>query len=146
MELGGRIMIDIVSVHNTSYGGGNFWLLNQDNVTGYLWSYLIKTKNDLPDTMIDWLKRVHKEIKLNVKSIRLDNSGEKESFHQMIIKSEFNIKFELTAPGTPQQNGKVECAFATLFGKTRSMLNAARITIPLRKGLKANCANLSVHL
>jgi transposase InsO family protein len=52
----------------------------------------------------------------------------------MIIKSEFNIKFEFTAPGTPQQIGKVERAFPTLFGKTRSMLNAARITIPLRKG------------
>jgi hypothetical protein len=32
------------------------------------------------------------------------------------------------------------------FGKTRSMLNAARINIPLRMGLWANCANLSVQL
>jgi transposase len=95
--------------------------------------------------MIEWLNLVHKEIKLNVKSIRLDNSGENKSFHQMIFKPKFNIKFELTAPGTPQQNGKVERAVATLFG-TRSMLNAGRITIPLRKGLWANCANLSVQL
>jgi transposase InsO family protein len=53
----------------------------------------------------------------------------------MIIKSELNIKFEFAAPGTPQQNGKMERAFETLFGKTRPMLKAARITIPLRKGL-----------
>jgi hypothetical protein len=36
----------------------------------------------------------------------------------------------------------VERAFATLFGKTRSiasMLNAARNTIPLRKGLWETC-------
>jgi hypothetical protein len=64
----------------------------------------------------------------------------------MITKSELNIKFEFTAPGTPQQHGKVECAFASLFDKTRSMLNSARITIPLRKGIWANCANLSVQL
>jgi hypothetical protein len=51
-----------------------------------------------------------------------------------------------TALGTPQQNGKVERVFATLFGKTMSMLNAARITIPLRKGLWARCAGLSVQL
>jgi transposase InsO family protein len=87
--------------------------------------------------MIYWIYLVQKEIKLNVKSICLDNSGENKSFHQMIIKSEFNIKFEFTAPGTPQQYGKVERAFATLFGKTRSMLNTARITIPLRKVLRA---------
>jgi hypothetical protein len=40
----------------------------------------------------------------------------------------------------------MERAFATLFGKTTSMLNAGWITIPLRKGLWANCANLSVQL
>jgi hypothetical protein len=51
----------------------------------------------------------------------------KKAFYQLIIKSEFNnkIKLEYTALGTPQQNGNVERAFATLFGKSRSMLNAA---------------------
>jgi transposase InsO family protein len=118
MELRGRINIDISSVQNTSYGGANVWHLIQDDFTGCLWSYFIKAKNDLPDTLIDWLKLVQKEIKLNVKSICLDNYGENKSFHQMITKSELNIKFEFTAPGTPQQNGKVERAFATLFAKT----------------------------
>jgi hypothetical protein len=118
-KLGRRINIDISSFQNTSYGGAN-----------------------LPDTMLDWLKLVQKEISLNVKSIQLDNSGENRSFHQLIIKSEFNISF--TAPGTTQQNGKVERAFATLFGKTKTVLNEEIITIPLRKGLWANCANLSV--
>jgi hypothetical protein len=61
MELGGRMNIDISSVQNTSYGGDNFWLLIQDNFTGYLCSYFIKAKSDLPDTMIDWLKLVQKE-------------------------------------------------------------------------------------
>jgi hypothetical protein len=64
----------------------------------------------------------------------------------MIIKSELTIKCEFTAPGTPKQNCKVERAFVTLLCKTRSMLNAARITIPLRKGLWEKCANLSVQL
>jgi hypothetical protein len=97
----------ILSVQNTSNGGPTFWLLIQDDFTGYLWSYFIKAKSDLPETMLDWLKLVQKEINLNVKSMRLDNSYENKFFHQMIIKSAFNIKFEFTAPGTPQQNGKV---------------------------------------
>ena len=33
--------------------------------------------------------------------------------------------FEYTARNTPQQNGKVERAFATLFGRVRAMLNQA---------------------
>jgi hypothetical protein len=97
--------------------------------------------------MVYWLRLVKKELSLNVKCICLDNSGENTAFHKLVqYKSEFNIKFEFTAPGTPQQNGKVERDFATLYGKTRSMLNAARITVAIRKGLWASCASLSVQL
>ena len=54
------------------------------------------------------------------------------------------IRFEFTAPGTPQQNGKIERMFATLYGKTRSMLNSARFTNTIRKGLWAQCADHTV--
>jgi hypothetical protein len=97
--------------------------------------------------MIDWLYIVKKKLKLSIKTICLDNSGENMAFHKLIqLKTDFNIKFEFTAPGPLHQNGKAERAFATLFGKTRYMLNADRITIPLRKGLWAHCAELSVQL
>jgi transposase InsO family protein len=91
--------------------------------------------------MFDWLQLVNKEISLDVKCIRLDNSGENKSFHQKVQRSNYNINFEITAPGTPQQNGKVERAFATLYGKTRSMLNSARLTTTFRQGLWASCAS-----
>ena len=37
--------------------------------------------------------------------------------------SRWNIKFEFTAPNTPQQNGKAERKFATLKGRIRAMMN-----------------------
>ena len=37
------------------------------------------------------------------------------------IDKELGIVFEYTAPGTPQQNGVVERAFATMLGKTRAI-------------------------
>jgi hypothetical protein len=103
-ELGGRINIDISSVKTPSYGGANFWLLIQDDFTGYLWSYFIKAKSDLPESMFDWLQLVKKDISLDVKCIRLDNSGENKYFHQKVQRSNYKIMFEFTAPGTPQQN------------------------------------------
>jgi hypothetical protein len=72
--------------------------------------------------MFDWLKLVKKEISLNGKCIRLDNSGEHNSFHHMILISSYILKFEFTAPDTPPENGKVERS------KIRSMLNSARLT------------------
>jgi transposase InsO family protein len=65
----------------------------------------------------------------------------KQYVHQMVQKSNYNIKLEFTAPGTQLQNGKVERAFATLYGKNRSMLNSARLTTTFRQGLWASCAS-----
>jgi hypothetical protein len=64
-ELGGRINIDISSVQTLSYGSANFWLLIQDDLTGYLWSYFIKAKSELPASMFDWLLLVKKEISIS---------------------------------------------------------------------------------
>jgi hypothetical protein len=92
-ELGGRININISSVLNLSYGGANFWLLVQDDFTNYLWIHFRKAKNDLPETMIDWLQLVKKELSLDVKCICLYHSGENTAFQKLVqYKSEFNIK------------------------------------------------------
>jgi hypothetical protein len=138
---------DISIVLNSSYGGANFSLLTQVDFTNYLWSYFLKAKRDLPETMVNWLRLLKKELSLNVKCICLYNSGENTAFHKFVqYKSEYNIKFEFIAPGTPQQNGKVERAFVTLYCKTLCMLNASRITVALRKGLWASCESLFVQL
>ena len=45
------------------------------------------------------------------------------------------IIFEYTAPGTPQQNGVVERAFATVMGRDRAMMNHAGFTMAERQQL-----------
>jgi hypothetical protein len=57
-----------------------------------------------------------------------------------------NINLEFTAPNTPQQNGKVERKFQTLYGKVRSMLNWARLPITMRRRLWAQCAKTATLL
>jgi hypothetical protein len=64
-ELGGRINIYISSVLHSSYGVANFWLIIQDDFTYFLWSYFLKAKSNLPETMVDWLRLVKKELSLN---------------------------------------------------------------------------------
>ncbi len=56
------------------------------------------------------------------------------------------INFEFTAAETPQQNGVVERAFATLYDKVRSMLNWADLEEKMRKKLWAKCVNLATSL
>jgi hypothetical protein len=146
-EKGERVAIDITSIKTISYGGAKFWLMIQDEFTGKLWSYFLKAKSDLPETVIKWINEIHKTTTVKIKSIRCDNAGENKSLQNQIeSKKDLNIKFEFTAPYTPEMNGKIERKFATLYGKTRSMLNGARLTKELRDGLWAQCAKLACKL
>ena len=43
------------------------------------------------------------------------------------------IVIEYTAPYTPQQNGKVEHAFPTLFGRARAACNGTKLPVKLSK-------------
>ena len=51
----------------------------------------------------------------------------KECYKQTLIKS-LGIKYELTAPGTPQQNAVVERFSPTLMGRAGAMMNHALMT------------------
>jgi transposase InsO family protein len=51
------------------------------------------------------------------------------------VDKDLNIEFEFTAPNTPQQNGKIERKFATVYGKMRAMLNCVKLTPHLREKL-----------
>jgi len=60
-----------------------------------------------------------------VDHIRCDNAGENRALESVCIDKELGIVFDYTAPGTPQQNGVMERAFATMLGKTRVIMNCA---------------------
>jgi transposase InsO family protein len=59
---------------------------------------------------------------------------------------DLNIKFEFTAPYTPQQNGEIERKFSTLWRKVRSMLNVTKLPWSLRTKLWAQCSTLATDL
>ena len=146
-QKGERLAMDISSIKATSYGGSKYWLMVQDEYTGYIWSRFLKAKSELPQEMFKLIHFIKKVFNIEIKNIRCDNSGENEAFKIMMDETKgFNINFEFTAPYTPEMNGKIERKFATLYGKARSMLNAARLPHNLREGLWAQCAKTASQL
>jgi transposase InsO family protein len=81
-----------------------------------------------------------------VKFIRCDTAGENKILEATCKKKGLGIIFEFTAPGTPQQNGMVERAFATLYGSMRAMMKTAGLTHVQKNELWAECANTATDL
>jgi hypothetical protein len=122
---GERLMIDISSVKTKdSKRIGKYWLLVVDEATSMKWSFFLKSKDSQVPLLTGFIKTLQSQNK-KVKYIRCDNAGENLSLQQSLEGEGMNIKFEFTARETPQQNGKVERAFATLYGRMRAMMAAA---------------------
>ena len=74
-----------------------------------------------------WIRGLSKKYKIEIKRIRLDNSGENRSLQKECDKANLGIIFEFTAPGTPQQNSVAERRIPALMGRARAMLIQAGI-------------------
>ena len=74
-----------------------------------------------------------KKHRIEIKRIKLDNSGENKSLQKECEKQNLGIIFEFTAPGTPQQNSIAERRIPTLMGRARAMLMQAGLE-PKYKG------------
>jgi hypothetical protein len=73
-----------------------------------------------------------KEVIVHDKAFRCDKLGENHDIKNQINDNNPKLvcQFEFTAPKSPQQSGKVERRFATLYGRVRAMLNEAEFNWP----------------
>ena len=108
-QKGERLAMDISWIKSTSYGGKKYWLMVQDEFTGYIWSRFLKKKSELPHEMFKLMHFIQKVFSVTIKNLRCDNSKENESFKVVMDETKgMNINFEFTAPYTPEMNGKIE--------------------------------------
>jgi hypothetical protein len=115
---GERLMIDISWIKTESVAKNRYWLLIIDEYTNFLWSYFMKTKDEQVPKIIKHIRMLQNEPKVKVKSICCDNSGENHDIQNYLRERspKMRCKIEFTAPDSPQQNGKIERKFATLYG------------------------------
>ena len=124
---GYRVFIDIFSFKQVSRGGNRHWLIVVDEFSDCTHSFLLNKKSDQLKIMPMCIKGLQKKYNIEIKRIRLDNSGENRSLQKECDKANLGIIFEFTAPGTPQQNSVAEKRIPTLMGRARAMLNQAGI-------------------
>jgi len=121
---GERLGFDISSIKDLSLGGSKFWLLVVDESSDMCWSFFLKGKGETHVKIHGLICELRDRFNKMVKFLRCDNAGENKKTEEYLKEKGIGIQFEYTAPNTPQQNGKVERKFATLYGRIRATLNS----------------------
>lgn len=116
-----------------------------DDFTSMKWSVFLKAREQLSEKGMEFLGNL-KSHRIVPKGLRCDNTVENKIFEREQKLKGIGIKFEYTAPNTPQQNGVVERAFATLYRCTRAAIKAAEFPEGLKQKLWAEGGQTSTRL
>ncbi|GKF97673.1 retrovirus-related pol polyprotein from transposon TNT 1-94, partial [Tanacetum coccineum] len=105
-----------------SINGKRYVLVIVDDYSRYTWVHFLRSKDEAPEVIKTFLKRITVLIQSPVIIIRIDNGTE---FKNQILKEYFDsvgISHQASFVITPQQNGVVEQRNRTLVEATRTML------------------------
>ena len=98
-----------------------------DEKTGYLWSTFLSSKNETEEKGFSIIQKIFGAGK------RVQ--GKIKKMIQKCLTHFPHIKVEYTAPGTPEQIGKVERKFSTMYSKVRAILTDAGLPQNLKQKL-----------
>nr|GFC87637.1 hypothetical protein [Tanacetum cinerariifolium] len=105
-----------------SINGKRYVLVIVDNYSRYTWVHFVRSKDEAPEVIIKFLKRITVLLQSPVIIIRTDNDTE---FNNQVLKEYFDtvgISHQISSVRTSQQNGVVERRTQTLVEAARTML------------------------
>ena len=115
-----RVFMDICSFKQVSRGGNRHWLIVVGEFSDCSHSFFLSRKSDQIKLIPMWIKGLAKAYGIEIKRIRLGNTGENKSLQKECNKENLGVIFEFTAPGTPQQNSVAERRIPMLMGRARA--------------------------
>lgn len=125
-----------------SWSGSKYMLTFIDDHTRKIFSYFLKSKEEVPAVFQEFCVFVENQTERKIKVLRTDNGGEYCNDQLKKFLKSRGIKHELTVPYTPQQNGVAERYNRSIMEKVRSML----VESNSQKQMWAEAANTAVYL
>nr|GEW27458.1 hypothetical protein [Tanacetum cinerariifolium] len=112
-----------------SINGKKYVLVIVDDYSRYTWTHFLRSKDETPKVLIDFLRLVQRGLHAQVRIVRIDKGSEflNKTLHAYFASE--GINHQTFVARTPEQNGVVERRNRTLVEAARTMLNAAKVPL-----------------
>ncbi|GKD34467.1 retrovirus-related pol polyprotein from transposon TNT 1-94 [Tanacetum coccineum] len=112
-----------------SINGKKYVLVIVDDYSRYTWTHFLRSKDETPEVLIDFLKLVQRGLHAQVRTVRTDKGTKflNKTLHAYFAQE--GIEHQTSTARTPEQNGVVERRNRTLVEAARTMLSAAKVPL-----------------
>ncbi|GJS76409.1 retrovirus-related pol polyprotein from transposon TNT 1-94 [Tanacetum coccineum] len=112
-----------------SINGKKYILVIIDDYSRYTWTLFLRSKDETPEALKDFLTMIQQNIQALVISVRTDKGTEflNKTLHAFF--KEEGIEHQTSTPRTPEQNGVVERRNRTLVEAARTMLSTSKLPL-----------------
>ncbi|GJR59602.1 retrovirus-related pol polyprotein from transposon TNT 1-94 [Tanacetum coccineum] len=121
-----------------SINGKKYILVIVDDYSRYTWTLFLRSKDETPEVLKDFLTMIQRNLQAQVISVRTDRGTEflNKTLHAYF--KEEGIEHQTSTPRTPEQNGVVERRNRTMDKVLRTMLQILSFIIILGCGRSFN--------
>ncbi|GJR03552.1 retrovirus-related pol polyprotein from transposon TNT 1-94 [Tanacetum coccineum] len=112
-----------------SINGKKYIMVIVDDYSRYTWTLFLRSKDETPEVLKDFLTMIQRNLQAQVISVRTDRGTEflNKTLHAYF--KEEGIEHQTSTPRTPEQNGVVERRNRTLVEAARTMLSASKLPL-----------------
>nr|GEV60235.1 hypothetical protein [Tanacetum cinerariifolium] len=112
-----------------SINGKKYVLVIVDDYTRYTWTYFLRSKDETPKVLIDFLRLVQRGLHAQVRTVRTNKGMEflNKTLHAYFAAE--GINHQTFIARTPEQNSVVERQNRTFVEATRTMLSTAKVPL-----------------
>ncbi|GJU18712.1 putative reverse transcriptase domain-containing protein [Tanacetum coccineum] len=112
-----------------SINGKKYILVIVDDYSRYTWTLFLRSKDETPKVLKDFLTMIQRNLQAQVITVRTDRGTEflNKTLHAYF--KEEGIEHQTSTPRTPEQNGVVKRRNRTLVEAARTMLSASKLPL-----------------
>nr|GEZ65131.1 integrase, catalytic region, zinc finger, CCHC-type, peptidase aspartic, catalytic [Tanacetum cinerariifolium] len=115
--------------HRPSMNGKRYVLVIVDDYSRYTWTHFLRSKDETPEVLIDFLRLVQRGLQAQVRVVRTDKGTEFLNQTLLAYFAAEGIQHQTSVARTLEQNGVVERRNRAFVEAARTMLSAAKVPL-----------------